>query len=101
MRFGKHARTRTETPILRNSIPCFPGIGSVPGREDCKKKGGENMDNGSIVAQTFACPHCGNRDMDSLVMDDQDICTCHKCGTVYDPQKGGKTACQNNRNCAL
>jgi hypothetical protein len=50
---------------------------------------------GSIVAQSFACPQCGNRDMDSLILDDQDICTCHKCGTVYDPMKGGEAECQN------
>ncbi len=40
---------------------------------------------GTIVMQSMACPKCGNRDMDSLIMDDMDYCTCEKCGTKYDP----------------
>jgi rubredoxin len=47
---------------------------------------------GDIVASPFACPQCGNREMDSLIMDDQDMCTCQNCGTVYDPLKTEKPA---------
>ena len=39
------------------------------------------------VSLVMACPQCGNRDMDMLIMDDQDYCTCQSCGTVYDPLK--------------
>jgi ribosomal protein S27E len=49
---------------------------------------------GTLVMLSMACPQCGNRDMDSLILDDQGICTCHKCGTVYDPMKGGEAECQ-------
>lgn len=37
------------------------------------------------VPKNFSCPQCGNRDMDTLLMDDQDMAHCQKCGTVYDP----------------
>lgn len=40
---------------------------------------------GTLVLLDMACPKCGNREMDSLIMDDQDYCTCQKCGTIYDP----------------
>lgn len=39
------------------------------------------------VSLVMACPQCGNRDMDTLLMDDQDLAHCQKCGTVYDPLK--------------
>jgi len=43
------------------------------------------------LSPVMACPQCGNRDMDSLVMDDDDRCTCDKCRRMYDPQEGGET----------
>lgn len=39
------------------------------------------------VDACFACPKCGNRDMDTLLLDHQDMAHCQNCGTVYDPQK--------------
>ena len=42
--------------------------------------------NRGIVPQKFGCPQCGNRNMDSLIInDDNDYCICHECGLVYDP----------------
>lgn len=43
---------------------------------------------GTLVMLSMACPQCGNRDMDSLVMDDNDLAHCQKCGKVYDPLQG-------------
>ncbi len=53
----------------------------------CDKYANENNipEFGTLVLKSMACPKCGNRDMDSLIMDDMDYCTCEKCGTKYDP----------------
>jgi hypothetical protein len=40
---------------------------------------------GTLVMLSMACPQCENREIDSLLMDDQDYCTCQKCGKAYDP----------------
>lgn len=40
---------------------------------------------GTLVMVSMACPKCGNREMDELIMDDDDYCRCGKCGTIYDP----------------
>jgi rubredoxin len=45
---------------------------------------------GREVEKHFACPQCGNRDIDTLLMDDHDLAHCQKCGTVYDPLETGK-----------
>lgn len=39
---------------------------------------------GGIVSPKFGCPQCGNRNMDSLIInDDNDYCRC-ECGKEYD-----------------
>lgn len=39
-----------------------------------------------LVDAKFACPTCGERDMDSLVWnDDGETVTCASCGETYDP----------------
>jgi rubredoxin len=39
------------------------------------------------VAPGFACPSCGEDDIDSLVWIDDDKVRCDSCGTVYDPNQ--------------
>ena len=42
-----------------------------------------------LVDAKFACPVCGNRDMDTLVWnEDTDLVTCAKCGATYNPLEG-------------
>jgi transcription elongation factor Elf1 len=42
-----------------------------------------------LVDAKFACPICGNRDMDTLVWnEDTDLVTCAKCGATYNPLEG-------------
>lgn len=44
-----------------------------------------------LVDERFACPVCGNRDMDLLPIDEEtDTVTCTKCGHIYDPLGGGR-----------
>lgn len=44
------------------------------------------MDNeDELVMLKMACPCCGNREMDTLIMDDEGYCTCVKCDSIYDP----------------
>lgn len=44
-----------------------------------------------LVDAKFACPVCGNRDMDLLPIDEEtDTVTCAKCGHTYDPLGGGR-----------
>ena len=38
-----------------------------------------------LVSPDFACPHCGERDMDRLVWIDDEQVTCQNCGAVYTP----------------
>ena len=39
-----------------------------------------------LVAECFACPTCGERDMDLLEWDaDGEILTCRRCKTEYRP----------------
>ena len=42
-----------------------------------------------LVDAAFACPKCGNRDMDYLTIDDEtELVTCGRCGHTYDPMEG-------------
>ena len=42
-----------------------------------------------LVDEAFACPKCGNRDMDWLPIDEEtELVTCGKCGHTYDPMEG-------------
>lgn len=42
-----------------------------------------------LVDEAFACPQCGNRDMDTLPWnEDEDTVTCGRCGHTYDPMEG-------------
>lgn len=42
-----------------------------------------------LVDEAFACPVCGNRDMDYLPIDEEtDLVTCGCCGHTYDPMEG-------------
>ena len=42
-----------------------------------------------LVDERFACPKCGNRDMDWLPIDEEtDLVTCGRCGHTYDPMEG-------------
>ena len=42
-----------------------------------------------LVDEAFACPKCGNRDMDYLTIDDEtELVTCGRCGHTYDPMEG-------------
>ena len=42
-----------------------------------------------LVDAKFACPVCGNRDMDWLPIDEEtDLVTCGRCGHTYDPMEG-------------
>ena len=42
-----------------------------------------------LVDEAFACPKCGNRDMDYLTIDDEtELVTCGRCGHTYDPLEG-------------
>jgi len=38
-----------------------------------------------MLQMPLCCPKCGNRVMDELVMHDNDLCTCTKCGLEYNP----------------
>lgn len=39
------------------------------------------------VAPGFACPRCGEDDIDHLVWIDDEKVRCDSCGTVYDPNQ--------------
>ena len=41
-----------------------------------------------FVAPGFACPKCGERDIDKLVWFDDEWVTCQRCGTDYKPGEG-------------
>lgn len=46
-----------------------------------------------LVDEAFACPVCGNRDMDYLPWDedengDAETVTCGRCGHTYNPLEG-------------
>ena len=42
-----------------------------------------------LVDEAFACPVCGERDMDNLPIDEEtEMVTCAKCGHTYDPMEG-------------
>lgn len=42
-----------------------------------------------LVDAAFACPICGERDMDMLVWNEEDdTVTCGRCGHTYDPMEG-------------
>jgi nitrite reductase/ring-hydroxylating ferredoxin subunit len=46
-----------------------------------------------VVATEDACPHCGERSIDSLVWIDDEIVRCLNCGTRYEPlARGGDDA---------
>jgi len=36
-----------------------------------------------LVDETYACPACGERQMDELVWDNNEAVTCQTCGKVY------------------
>ena len=41
-----------------------------------------------LVDAAFACPKCGNREMDWLPIDlDTEMVTCGRCGMTYDPSE--------------
>ena len=40
------------------------------------------------VEPAFACPHCGERNMDLLVWIEDDRVECQTCGRSYDPANG-------------
>lgn len=42
------------------------------------------------VAPCFACPNCGEDDVDSLVWIDDEQVRCARCGTVYHPNSEGE-----------
>jgi len=43
-----------------------------------------NPDDSNLVPPNFACPGCGERDMDQLICDeDGESVACQKCGTSY------------------
>jgi hypothetical protein len=41
-----------------------------------------------LVERQMACPKCGNRIMDDLVCQDDDMVKCFHCNTEYDPITG-------------
>ena len=42
-----------------------------------------------LVDAAFACPKCGNREMDWLPIDEEtELVTCAKCGATYNPLEG-------------
>jgi len=44
----------------------------------------DNPDESNLVPRNFACPKCGQRDMDQLICDeDGESVACQKCGTSY------------------
>lgn len=41
-----------------------------------------------LVDEAFACPVCGERDMDNLPIDEEtELVTCAKCGATYNPME--------------
>ena len=40
------------------------------------------------VPAAFACPRCGERNMDNLVWVEDDCVECQSCGCAYDPSAG-------------
>ena len=50
----------------------------------------ENTDqhDSTPVEPGFACPWCGEREMDLLVWVEDDVVECHTCGCRYDPNEG-------------
>ena len=38
-----------------------------------------------LVAPEYACPNCGERDMDELVWIDDERVQCQRCKKVYSP----------------
>jgi len=43
-------------------------------------------DTASMVDDAFACPDCGEREMDHLVWNDEwDLVECQTCGARFDP----------------
>ena len=41
----------------------------------------------NLVDESCACPSCRNRDVDTLVWDeDGEVVTCQKCGSKYQPE---------------
>ena len=46
---------------------------------------GENPDTAIDICPTScACPKCGERDIDNLALDDDEVVTCQTCGEIYD-----------------
>lgn len=45
------------------------------------------LDDQDRVAPGFACPHCGEDHVDSLVWINDDQVRCASCGTIYDPNQ--------------
>jgi len=44
----------------------------------------DKQDESNLVPPNFACPGCGQRDMDQLICDeDGESVACQKCGTSY------------------
>lgn len=43
---------------------------------------------GELVDQSLACPVCHNNIMDTLIIHDNDIVKCERCGTNYNPNTG-------------
>jgi hypothetical protein len=44
----------------------------------------DNPDDANLVPPNFACPNCGERDMDQLICDeDGEHVACQRCGTSY------------------
>ena len=44
----------------------------------------DNPDDSNLVPPNFACPGCGERDVDQLICDeDGESVACQKCGTSY------------------
>jgi hypothetical protein len=56
--------------------------GSQPGKSTI---GDDKMEPESVVPANFACPSCGERDMDNLIFRDDCCMRCGTCGRVYSP----------------
>jgi rubredoxin len=51
---------------------------------------GETMDDLDEVTVACACPQCGERRMDCLVWNEEELVECTTCGQVYDPNEQGE-----------
>lgn len=46
--------------------------------------GGDNPDDDDLAPTSCACPKCGERNIDNLLLDPSEVVTCLTCGEVYD-----------------